>query len=101
MQGADFCKHDLATLAPTGIIAAPLKRMEKSEAVAIDEMDLTRGRAAAEPKLDPVAVKIEETLAGFASDRTFNSGNCVYKIRRSRSKGALGIVATKNERSGR
>ena len=45
--------------------------MEKNEAVAIDEMDLTRGRAAAEPKPGLVASKIEEALPGFATDRKF------------------------------
>lgn len=64
-------------------------------------MNPTRGRAAAEPKLNAVAVNIEETLAGLATDRTFNMGNCGYKIRRSRSKRALGFVAIKNEKPGR
>ncbi len=75
--------------------------MEKNEAVAIDGMNTTRGRAAAEPKLNSVAVNIEEALAGFATDQTLNMGNCGYKIRRSRSKRAWGLVATKKEKSGR
>ena len=49
-------------------------------------------------KVDPVAVKIEEALAGFASDRKFNLGVYGYTIRRARGKGASGLVATKNQK---
>lgn len=52
--------------------------------------------AAAAAKADPVAEKIEEALAGFAGDRSFNLGNYGYTIRRARGKGASGFVATKN-----
>ena len=55
-------------------------------------------RAAAKPKPDPVAVKIEEALADFASDGTFRLGNYGYTIRRSRGKGASGFVAVKNDK---
>ena len=53
-------------------------------------------RQAAARKLDPVAEKIEQALAGFASDRKFNLGVYGYTIRRARGKGAIGFVATKN-----
>ena len=52
--------------------------------------------AAATPKADPVAARIEEALAGFAGDRKFNLGLYGYTIRRARGKGATGFVATKN-----
>lgn len=52
--------------------------------------------ATAAPKADPVARKIEEALAGFANDRSFNLGVYGYSIRRARGKGATGFVATKN-----
>ena len=54
--------------------------------------------AAAAPKRDPIAVKIEEALAGFVDDRTFRLGNYGYTIRRARGKGATGFAATKNEK---
>ena len=57
-----------------------------------------QAKAAAGPKLDPVAVKIEEALAGFADDRSLQLGNYGYTIRRARGKGASGFVATKNEK---
>lgn len=57
---------------------------------------LARQTAAAAPKVDPVAKKIEETLAGFAGDRKFNLGVYGYTIRKARGKGATGFVATKN-----
>ena len=50
------------------------------------------------PKPDPVAARIEEALAGFASDRSFNLGVYGYSIRRARGKGASGFVATKNQK---
>ena len=54
--------------------------------------------AAAAAKRDPVAVKIEEALAGFVADRTFRLGNYGYTIRRARGKGATGFASTKNEK---
>lgn len=54
--------------------------------------------AAAAPKRDPVAVKIEEALAGLAGDRSLRLGNYGYTIRRARGKGATGFVARKNEK---
>ena len=55
-------------------------------------------RQAAAQKVDPVAEKIEQALAGFASDRKFNLGVYGYTIRRARGKGAIGFVATKNQK---
>ena len=52
--------------------------------------------AAAEPKPNPVAVKIEDALAGFMNDRSFRLGNYGYTIRRARGKGVSGFVVTKN-----
>ena len=57
---------------------------------------LARQAAAAVPKVDPVAEKIEQALAGFADDRKFNLGVYGYTIRRARGKGATGFAATKN-----
>lgn len=57
---------------------------------------LAQQAAASASKADPVAVKIEEALAGFAKDRSFNLGVYGYTIRRTRGKGASGFVATKN-----
>lgn len=57
---------------------------------------LAQQAAALAPKADPVAVKIEKALAGFATDRSFNLGVYGYTIRRARGKGATGFVATKN-----
>ena len=54
--------------------------------------------AAAVPKRDPIAVKIEEALAAYVDDRTFRLGNYGYTIRRARGKGATGFAATKNEK---
>ena len=54
--------------------------------------------AASAPKLDAVAVKIEEALAGFGNDKSFNLGVYGYTIRRARGKGASGFAATKNEK---
>ena len=53
---------------------------------------------AAEPKPDPVAVKIKEALAQYSDDRSFRLGNYGYTIRRARGKGVSGFVATKNEK---
>ena len=57
---------------------------------------LAQQAAVAAPKADPVARKIEEALAGFANDRSFDLGVYGYSIRRARGKGASGFVATKN-----
>ena len=57
---------------------------------------LAQQAAASAPKADPVAVKIEQALAGFARDRTFNLGVYGYRVRRARGKGATGFVATKS-----
>ena len=54
--------------------------------------------SAAASKPDPVAVKIEEALAGFADDRTFRLGNYGYTIRRARGKGVSGFAVTKNQK---
>ena len=53
---------------------------------------------AAAVKIDPVAQKIEQALAGFTNDRSFNLGNYGYTVRRARGKGASGFAATKNEK---
>ena len=53
---------------------------------------------AAAVKIDPVAQKIEQALAGYANDRSFNLGNYGYTVRRARGKGASGFAATKNEK---
>ena len=50
------------------------------------------------PKLDAVAVKIEEALAGIASDKSVDLGVHGYTVRRARGNGASGFVATKNQR---
>ena len=60
---------------------------------------LAQQAAASATKADPVAVKIEEALAGFANDKSFNLGVYGYTIRRARGKGASGFVATKNEKT--
>ena len=57
---------------------------------------LAQQAVASAVKADPVALKIEESLAGFAEDRSFNLGVYGYSIRRARGKGATGFVATKN-----
>ena len=57
---------------------------------------LAQQAAASGPKADPVAIKIEEALAGFAGDQKFNLGVYGYTVRRARGKGASGFVATKN-----
>ena len=57
---------------------------------------LAQQAAASAPRADPVAKKIEEGLAGFAGDRSFNLGVYGYTVRRARGKGASGLVATKN-----
>lgn len=59
---------------------------------------LAQQAVASAPKVGAVAVKIEETLARFASDKSFNLGLYGYTVRRARGKGASGFVATKNQR---
>ena len=54
--------------------------------------------AGVEPKRDVIAVKIEESLAQYAGDRSFRLGNYGYTIRRTRGKGRSGFVARKNEK---
>ncbi len=49
-------------------------------------------------KVDPVAQKIEQALAGFAGERKFNLGIYGYTVRRARGKDASGFVATKNDK---
>ena len=53
---------------------------------------------AAQSRVDPVAERIEGALAGFVDDRKFNLGNYGYTVRRARGKGALGFIATKNQK---
>ena len=60
---------------------------------------LAQQAAASAPKVDPVAAKFEDALAGFADDRSFNLGVYGYTIRRARGKGATGFVATKNQKT--
>ncbi len=49
-------------------------------------------------RVDPVAQKIEQALAGFAGDRKFNLGVYGYTVRKARGKGVSAFVATKNEK---
>ena len=49
-------------------------------------------------KVDPMAQKIEQALAGFAGDRKLNLGIYGYTVRRARGKGVSGFVATKNDK---
>ena len=56
-------------------------------------------RAAAGSKPDPVAVKIEEALSEFASDRSFRLGNYGYTISRASGKGSSGFVVTKKRKT--
>ena len=42
--------------------------------------------AAAEPKPDSIALKIENALAGFVEDRPFRLGNYAYTVRCARGK---------------
>ena len=55
-------------------------------------------KAAAAQRADPLAVKIEEAVAGFVGDGAFRLGNYGYTIRRARGKGVSGFVVTKNEK---
>ena len=59
---------------------------------------LAKQAQALAPKVDPVAVKIEEALAVYATDKAFNLGVYGYTLRRARGKGASGFVATKNQK---
>lgn len=54
--------------------------------------------AAAVPKPNATAVKIEEALAQYAGDRSFRLGNYGYTIRRARGKRRSGFMVTKNEK---
>ncbi len=77
-----------------------LTALKKSVGEDLGEEVFTKwlARQAAAPKVDPVAEKIEQALAKFASDRKFNLGVYGYTIRRARGKGASGFVATKIEK---
>ena len=55
-------------------------------------------QAAAAPKRDAIAVKIEEALAQYAGERSFRLGNYGYTVRRARGKGQSGFVAVKNDK---
>ena len=57
-----------------------------------------QAKAAAAPKPDPVAVKIEEALVDYANDKSFRLGNYGYTIKRTRGKGVSGFAVTKNEK---
>ncbi len=52
--------------------------------------------AAAKPKQDLIALRINDALAGFVDDKSFRLGNYGYTIRRARGKGVSGFVVTKN-----
>lgn len=60
---------------------------------------LAQQAVASAAAVDPVAARIEDALAGFAGDRSFNLGVYGYTIRRARGKGATGFVATKNRKT--
>ena len=49
-------------------------------------------------KVNSVAQKIEQALAGFAGDQKFNLGNYGYTVQRARGKRVSGFVATKNDK---
>jgi len=55
-------------------------------------------RQAVAARVDPVAQKIEQALAGFAGDRKLNLGVYGYTVRKARGKGVSGFVATKNDK---
>lgn len=59
---------------------------------------LAQQAAAAEAKVDPVATKIEEALAGFANDRKFNLGVYGYTVRApaARARAVSSRPKTKN-----
>ena len=52
----------------------------------------------AKGKLDRVAMKIVEALAGLENDPKFKLGNHGYTLRRAKGKGASGFIAYKNEK---
>ena len=52
----------------------------------------------AKGKLDRVAMKIVEALAGFENDPKFKLVNHGYTLRRAKGKGASGFIAYKNEK---
>ena len=45
---------------------------------------------------DPITTKIEEALAKFSKDKSFNLGLYGYTVRRAKGKGASGFVAVRN-----
>ena len=55
-------------------------------------------RPAPQAKIDPVAAKIAEALAGFKNDPKFKLGNHGYTVRRAKGTGASGFVVFKNEK---
>lgn len=48
-------------------------------------------------EIDAVAIKLKETLAALADDKSIKLGRYGYTIKRERGKGASGFVAVKNE----
>ena len=46
-------------------------------------------------KVDPVAVKIEQALASLVNDKSLRLGSKGYIIKRSKGKGASGLVVSK------
>jgi hypothetical protein len=46
-------------------------------------------------QIDPVAVKIKETLSSLVHDKSFRLGSKGYIIKRSKGKGASGFVVSK------
>ena len=57
---------------------------------------LAQQETASTSNSDSVALKIEEALAGFSNDKSFNLGVYGYAIRCARGKGAPEFVAIKN-----
>ena len=47
------------------------------------------------PKVDGVAVKLQDALSHLASDKTFRLGARGYVVKRAKGKGASGFVASK------
>jgi len=48
-------------------------------------------------QIDPVAVKIEESLSSLIHDKSFRLGSKGYIIKRSKGKGASGFAVSKVE----
>ena len=46
-------------------------------------------------QIDPVAVKIEESLSSLIHDKAFRLGSKGYVIKRSKGKGASGFIVSK------